>query len=79
MEEVSLDKLSPGEMEEIVKIGGEGSIRRRILDMGAVTGTIVEVEKIAPLKRSPIEVKLKGYHLSLRKDEAAEIYVKAVL
>ncbi len=78
MEEVSLNKLSPGKKGEIVKIGGGGSIRRRILDMDAATGTIFEVEKIAPLKRSSIEVKLQGYPLSLRKDEAAEIYVKAI-
>ena len=44
MEETSLDKLSPGKKGEIVKIGGGGSTRRRILNMGAAAGTIVEVE-----------------------------------
>ena len=58
-----------------MRIGGEGDIRRRILVMGVVRQTEVEVERVAPLG-DPIEVKVKGYHLSLRKEEAANVYIE---
>lgn len=67
----------PGQKVAIVKISGSGSIRRRLLDMGATAGTLVEVERVAPLG-DPIEVKIKGYHLTLRKEEAERIQVKAI-
>ena len=72
-----LSDSKPGEKGKIVKVGGEGNIRRRILDMGMVTQTEVEVERVAPLG-DPIEVKLRGYHLSLRKEEAANVYIEVV-
>jgi len=71
----SLKALRPGQKAAIVKVTGSGSIRRRLLDMGATAGTIVEVERVAPLG-DPIEVKIKGYHLTLRKDEAERISVE---
>jgi Fe2+ transport system protein FeoA len=71
----SLAKLKRGERAVIAKISGGGSIRRRLLDMGATAGTLVEVERVAPLG-DPIEVKIKGYHLTLRKEEAQRIVVK---
>jgi len=58
-------------------MGSVGAIKRRIIDMGAVSGTLVEVIRIAPLG-DPIEVKVKGYNLSLRKEEAAAIAVEPV-
>lgn len=70
----SLDELRPGEKGKILKIAGKGAVRRRIADMGVVPGTVVEVERVAPLG-DPMEVKLLGYHLSLRKEEAANITV----
>jgi len=70
-----LSDLKPGQRGTISKVGGSGDIRRRILDMGVVPQTEVEVERVAPLG-DPIEVKVKGYHLSLRKEEAANIYVE---
>lgn len=70
-----LQELKPGEKGKIIKISGEGSIHRRILDMGLVKDAELEVERIAPLG-DPIEIKVKGYHLSLRKEEASNIYVE---
>jgi DtxR family Mn-dependent transcriptional regulator len=72
---LSLDMLSPGESGWVVKVSGGGAIRRRIVEMGITPGTRVEIEKLAPLG-DPMDVKLKGYHLSLRKEEAAGIIVR---
>lgn len=70
-----LKELKPGEKGKIIKVGGEGSIRRRLLDMGVVSGSEIEVERVAPLG-DPIEVRIKGYHLTLRKEEAGSIQVE---
>jgi len=75
--ETTLASLKPGGKASIVKIAGGGSVRRRLLDMGAVAGTVVEVERVAPLG-DPIEVKIKGYHLTLRKEEAERITVEPI-
>ena len=75
--QASLAEMKPGEKAAIVKITGTGSVRRRLLDMGATAGTLVEVERVAPLG-DPIEVKIKGYHLTLRKEEAERIEVKDI-
>jgi len=71
-----LSELKCGEKGRIVKIGGEGSLRRRLLDMGLVSGSEVAIERVAPLG-DPIEIKVKGYNLSLRKKEADGIQVEA--
>lgn len=73
----TLDRLTPGRKAEIVKVGGAGPVRRRMADMGLLRGAAVEVVKVAPLG-DPIEVKIKGYNLSLRKEEAATIEIEAV-
>ena len=70
-----LSELKRGEKGKIVKVGGGGAIRRRLLDMGLVSGSEVEMERVAPLG-DPIEIKVKGYNLSLRKEEAASIQVE---
>jgi ferrous iron transport protein A len=70
----TLDKLKPGQKSSVIRIGSDGPIRRRITEMGVVRGAAVEVIRIAPLG-DPIEVKIKGYNLSLRKAEAAAIAV----
>jgi len=75
VKEKRLQELKPGEVGRAVRILGPGSIHRRILDMGIVKGTKIEVERVAPLG-DPIEVKIKGYHLSLRKEEASNIIVE---
>ena len=71
----SLAQLRPKEKGLIVRVGGSGPIHRRILDMGVVPSAEVLVERVAPLG-DPIEIKIKGYHLSLRKEEAAQVYVE---
>lgn len=72
-----LNELERGEKGKIVKIGGSGGIHRRLLDMGLVSGSEVEMERVAPLG-DPIEIKVKGYNLSLRKEEAASIQVEVI-
>ncbi len=70
-----LSELKRGEKGRIVKISGTGAIHRRLLDMGLVSGSEVQMERVAPLG-DPIEIKVKGYNLSLRKEEAASIQVE---
>ena len=72
----TLNQLEPGERATIVKVGGEGPVRRRILDMGVVSGADIEVVRVAPLG-DPVEFRIKGYNLSLRKSEAQNIQVEA--
>jgi len=71
----TLDRLRPGQKAKIIKVTSGGAVKRRIIDMGVVRGTLIEVIKVAPLG-DPIEVKVKGYNLSLRKEEAAAIMVE---
>ncbi len=71
----SLAELKPGEKGKIVRVRGKGSVHRRIIDMGVVTGTEVEMQRVAPLG-DPIEIKVKGYCLTLRKEEASNIFVE---
>ncbi|MBL7062792.1 MAG: ferrous iron transport protein A [Anaerolineae bacterium] len=72
----TLNQLEPGERATIVKVGGEGPVRRRILDMGVVSGADIKVVRVAPLG-DPVEFLIKGYNLSLRKSEAQHIQVEA--
>jgi len=71
----TLNQLKPGERATIVKVGGEGPVRRRILDMGVVKGSEIEVVRVAPLG-DPVEFLIKGYNLSLRKSEAQQVQVE---
>lgn len=68
----TLDQLKPGQTGVVSKVQGYGPVKRRIIDMGVVAGTLIHVLKYAPLG-DPIEIKLKGFNLSLRKNEAALI------
>lgn len=70
-----LDQLDVGETGLIKKIDGEGRIRRRLFDMGVTPGAEIYLRKKAPLG-DPIEITLRGYELSLRKDEAKLISVE---
>ncbi len=70
-----LSDMKEGETGKIIRIGGNGPIRRRILEMGLLRNAEVYVEKYAPLK-DPIELIVKGYHLSLRVNEASQITVE---
>ena len=71
----NLSKLLPGQRARILKIGAQGPMRRRLMDMGLLAGSEVEVEKVAPLG-DPMEVRIRSYHLSLRKAEAEGIAVE---
>lgn len=63
-----------GESAKVVKLTGDGAIKRRIMDMGITKGAMVDVRKVAPLG-DPIEVTVRGFELSLRKDEAQNVLV----
>ena len=70
----TLDQLSPGQTGKVIKITGNGPLRRRLLDMGITSGTPITVVKESPLG-DPVEYQLRGYRLSLRKTEAKMIEV----
>ena len=72
---MTLDKVAVGGAVKIARLNGAGPVKRRIMDMGLTKGTEVKVCKIAPLG-DPIELTVRGYELSIRKDEAAAIEVK---
>ena len=71
---MTLDQLKPGESATVAALRGEGAVKRRIMDMGITKGILVAVRKVAPLG-DPIELTVRGYELSIRKDEAAAIEV----
>ncbi|RKY37169.1 MAG: hypothetical protein DRP78_01850 [Candidatus Omnitrophota bacterium] len=75
MAEKTLSQLSPGDQAKVVKVAGAGLLKRKILDMGIINGVDIKVERVAPLG-DPIEIMVRGYHLSLRKQEAVNIYVE---
>ena len=70
-----LSDMKAGEKGKISQVGGSGQVHRRILDMGVIPQTTVAVERIAPMG-DPIWIRLRGYQLSLRKEEAANVYVE---
>lgn len=71
----TLKQVKIGETAKVVKLHGEGAVRRRILDMGVTKGVDVYVRKVAPLG-DPIEVMVRGYELSLRRVDADMIEVE---
>ena len=71
----NLKEAKIGETVRVVKIHGEGAIKRRIMDMGLTKGVEVYIRKVAPLD-DPIEVTVRGYELSLRKADAGQIEVE---
>ncbi|MBW1962296.1 MAG: DtxR family transcriptional regulator [Deltaproteobacteria bacterium] len=77
MKTVNLKDLLPGQKARVVKIRSAGNINRRIVEMGVTQGTLIEMERVAPLG-DPIDIKVKGYHLSLRKEEAEDINVEII-
>jgi ferrous iron transport protein A len=72
---VNLSNLKPGQRAHITALGAVGPMRRRLMDMGLLAGSEVLVEKVAPLG-DPMEVRIRSYHLSLRKAEAEGIAVE---
>ena len=71
----TLREVSCGNTVTVVKLHGEGAVKRRIMDMGITRGTSIYVRKVAPLG-DPVEVTVRGYELSLRKADAEMIEVK---
>lgn len=72
---MTLKEVKPGTTVKVVKISGEGAIKRRIMDMGLTKGVEVFVRKVAPLG-DPIEVTVREYELSVRKADAELIEVE---
>ena len=71
----TLRQAKVGETVTVVKLHGEGAVKRRIMDMGLTKGTKVYVRKVAPLG-DPVEVNVRGYELSIRKNDAEMIEVQ---
>jgi len=71
----TLDKLVPGESGRVIRVHGRGPVRRRLVDMGLSHGAVIDMVKTSPLG-DPVEYRLRGYHLSLRKSEAQTIEVE---
>ena len=71
---MTLNEVKVGEKATVVRLTGEGAVKRRIMDMGLTKGTAVAVVKVAPIG-DPIELDVRGYSLSIRKDEAAMVEV----
>ena len=72
---MTLDQIKPGQSGIITQGAGQGLLRRRLLDMGLTPKTKVYVRKVAPMG-DPIELMLRGYVLTIRKEEAANITVR---
>jgi ferrous iron transport protein A len=72
---VRLRDLEPGESGRISRLACRGKLRRRLMDLGVVAGTPFTLERVAPLG-DPIELKLTGFNLSLRREEAGNIWVE---
>ncbi len=71
----TLKEVKIGKSAKVIKVHGEGALRRRIMDMGITKGAEITVRKVAPLG-DPIEIRVRGYELSLRKDDAEMIEVE---
>lgn len=71
---IQLHLLQPGQRATITRINGESALRRRFAEMGIIKGEIILIERNAPLG-DPVEYFIKGYHLALRREEAAQIEV----
>ncbi len=74
----TLKEAKVGSVVRVVKLHGEGAVKRRIMDMGLTKGVEVQIRKVAPLG-DPIEVTVRGYELSLRKADAEMIEIETML
>ena len=74
----TLREAKPGETVTVTKLNGTGAVKRRIMDMGITKGIPVYIRKVAPLG-DPVEVTIRGYELSLRKDDAQMVEVSSSL
>lgn len=71
----TLNRASVGDSVKVIKLHGEGAVKRRIMDMGITKGVEVHIRKVAPLG-DPVEVNVRGYELSIRKADAEMIEVE---
>ncbi len=71
----TMGDVSVGDSATIVKLHGEGVLRRHLMDLGLIKGTTFKVVKVAPLG-DPIQITVRGYELSIRKEEAAIVEVR---
>ncbi|MEJ5227502.1 FeoA family protein [Thermodesulfovibrio sp.] len=74
---MKLSELKVGQIAKILSLSSKGVIKRRLMDMGVLSGEILRIEKVAPLG-DPIDIVIKNYHLSLRKNEAEQIEVEVI-
>lgn len=74
--QTSVAQLTPGQKGRVVQVNGSAGVRHRLLEMGLTRGTVVELIRIAPLG-DPIELQVRGYRLSVRKSEAAAVFIEA--
>jgi Fe2+ transport system protein FeoA len=72
---MTIDDLKIGQSGTIDKVGGEGALRLRFLDMGLIPGTAVKLQKIAPMG-DPIQIQVRGYELTIRREDARHITLK---
>ncbi len=71
----TVKELRIGESAKVLKLYGEGAVKRRIMDMGITKGTLVTLRKVAPLG-DPLELRVRGYELSIRKSDAELIEIE---
>ena len=76
-EQATLAAVKPGKKAKVLSIDGNRDIKKRITEMGLTRGSVVEVERVAPLG-DPMDIKVRGYRLSLRKEEASRVTVEKV-
>ena len=74
---MQLDTLPIGQRAVITAVGGQGALRCRLLDMGLIPKTVVRIERVAPLG-DPMELLVRGYSLSLRREDARNIEVEVI-
>lgn len=74
---MTLNDLKIGESAIITAVGGEGDLRNRLIDMGLIPRTRLTLRKVAPMG-DPIEIHIRGYELTLRRDDAANIAVEKI-
>jgi ferrous iron transport protein A len=74
---MTLDEMKPGQVGKIMDVTAEGILGQRLMDMGFIPGTHIRVIRNAPLV-DPIEIEMKGYHISLRHSEAKKVEVAIV-
>ena len=72
---MTIDDLKVGQSGTIAQVGGEGALRLRVLDMGLIPGTKVTLRKVAPMG-DPIQIQVRGYELTIRREDAARITLK---